>query len=84
MDRLAYVVGLAALLWLFVSGGAPGRALRHLALWGALGASVYLVLAAAGAPKAIQPPLNPYTVGAAAFLGAPGIGLALLAHALFG
>jgi hypothetical protein len=84
MDRMAYAVGALAGLWLFVSGGPPGRALRHLVLWGAVGAAVYVVLAAAGAPRALRPPLNPYTVGAAAVLGAPGIGVAVLAHALFG
>ena len=73
----------AAILWLIARTGSLGRALGHVTFWGAAGAALYVVLAAAGAPPALRVPPNPYTVGAASLLGAPGIGIALLAHALY-
>jgi len=75
-----------AALGLVVLGGLgwPGRTVRRLAVWGAAGLGVYAATAALPVPHALQVPINPYTVASAALLGAPGVGLAVFAHALFG
>ena len=82
-QRLAYAGAALAALWLAGRAGVPGRALRHAAVWGAVALGLYVALAVIGAPAAWRVPVSPYTVGAGALLGAPGIGLAMLAHALF-
>jgi pro-sigmaK processing inhibitor BofA len=81
----AWVYAAAVLAGVLLIGrlGAAGRAIRHLVLWGAAGAALFVVLNASGASPALRVPPNPYTVGTAAVLGVPGIGLTILAHALF-
>lgn len=72
-----------AALWLLGRLGMAGRAVRHAVLWGGAALALYLALPALGAPAILRVPPNPYTVGAAAVLGAPGIGLAVLTHWLY-
>ncbi|MCL6596687.1 MAG: hypothetical protein K6V73_10855 [Firmicutes bacterium] len=80
------VVGaaLAAALGLVLLGrmGRVGVALRRGVAWGAGWIALVTLLAAAGAPAAWRPAVNPITVGSAFVLGAPGVALTLFAHAL--
>ncbi len=78
-----YVGAAAAMLWLIARTGSLGRAVAHVTTWGVASLALYLMLASVGAPPALVVPANPYTVGAAALLGPPGIGIAILAHALY-
>lgn len=77
---LLAAVALAFVLWVL---GSAGRSLVRMALWGAFGLAVYVLMSVLRAPPALSVAVNPITVGAAALLGLPGIGLAVLAHALF-
>lgn len=85
MPRDIGLYAAVALLALGVVGrmGTAGRVMRAMALWGACSAALFVLLNAVGAPLALRVPANPYTVGLGAVLGLPGIGLALLAHALY-
>jgi hypothetical protein len=80
------VVGaaLAVALGLVLLGrlGPIGLALRRGVAWGAVWIALATLLAAVGAPAVWRPAVNPATVGSAFVLGAPGVALALFAHAL--
>lgn len=85
MPLTTWMYSAAALAGLGIAGqmGRAGRAVRRVALWGAASAALFVLLNASGAPAALRVPANPYTVALGAFFGLPGIGLALLAHALY-
>lgn len=83
MHALVYAAPALVGLWLLGQAGRPGRALRHMVVWGALGLALYVALDALALPQALRVSPNAYTVASAALLGAPGVGLALFAHALF-
>ena len=80
---MAYVAGAIVLAAMLARTPAAGRVLRHLLTWGALGLACYVLLTALGAPPAWRVPVNVFTVGTAALLGPPGVGLAILAHAMY-
>jgi hypothetical protein len=69
--------------WLVSRLGAPGRAAARALGRGAAACALYVLLDVVAAPQAVRVPANPYTVGVATVLGAPGVALVLLAHALY-
>ena len=82
-NGLGWVAAAAVIAFVLWVLGNAGRALVRMVLWGLFGAAIYLFLDALRVPKALTVSLNPVTVGTAALLGPAGVGLTLLAHALF-